>query len=224
LRSAGKHDGDFADPESASAREAERLLAPSPWTWLRQVHGARVVVVERPGARRGEEADAAVTACPEAALAVFTADCGPVGLASPEGVMGVAHAGWRGLLAGVIEATVAMMRSLGAGEVFAALGPCIAPHAYRFSSADLALVQARLGPAVVATDADGYPALDLPAAVSEALGRCGATLVGSATICTHCSADHWSWRARREPGRQANVVWAPPPVVQGTAGSSPEAL
>ena len=86
--------------ESPELSRRQRLLADAPWTWLRQVHGHRVVVVEHPGDCRAEEADAAVTACAGAALVVLTADCAPVGLASPEGIVGVVHAGWRGLMAG----------------------------------------------------------------------------------------------------------------------------
>jgi hypothetical protein len=180
-----------------------------PWTWLHQVHGARVVVVERPGDCRGEEADAAVTTVPGAALAVLTADCAPVGLSSPEGVVAVAHAGWRGLMAGVLEAAIAAMRALGACEVQAALGPCIHPHAYRFSPTDLEFVVNRFGPAVQAVDCQGYPALDLPAAVRAALERSGASLAADAGTCTHCSGAHWSWRARRETSRQATIAFRP---------------
>ncbi len=199
--------GHFSDPRAPEAEDARRRLVDLPWTWLRQVHGARVVVVGQPGEHSGEQADAAVTTCAGAALAVFTADCAPIGLASPEGVAGAVHAGWRGLVAGVVEAAVSAMRSLGASEVVAGLGPCIAPHAYRFSPAELDKVAARLGPSVRSVDAAGEPALDLRAAVRAALERAGARLVASSPTCTHCSADHWSWRARRDTGRQATVVW-----------------
>jgi polyphenol oxidase len=112
-------------------------------------------------------------------------------------------------MAGVVEAAVAAMRDLGAGEVCGALGPCIRPHAYRFSPSDLECVAARFGPAVEAVDQAGDPALDLPAAVACALGAAGATLVADAGTCTHCSHGHWSWRARADSGRQATVVWKP---------------
>ncbi|HTW10919.1 MAG TPA: polyphenol oxidase family protein [Acidimicrobiales bacterium] len=184
-------------------------LAAVPWTWLRQVHRARVVLVEEPGSCRGVEADAAVTRCPGAALAVLTADCAPVVLASREGVLGVAHAGWRGLLAGVVEATVAAMRALGAGDVSAALGPCVRPHAYPFSAPDLEMLEDRFGPGVAARDEGGHAALDLPAAVRAALDEAGAALVADSGVCTHCSAEHWSWRARADRGRQATVAWRP---------------
>jgi copper oxidase (laccase) domain-containing protein len=140
---------------------------------------------------------------------VLTADCAPVGLSSPEGVTGVLHAGWRGLMAGVVGATVGAMRALGATRVVAGLGPCIWPHAYRFSEGDLAGLVSVFGPAVRSADADGCPALDLPAAVAVALDRAEATLEANSGICTHCSDDHWSWRARRDQGRQATVVWRP---------------
>jgi copper oxidase (laccase) domain-containing protein len=205
----GRGDGDFADPGTPSAEDASRALADVPWTWLRQVHGSSVVVVQRPGANRGQEADAAVTCCPDAAMVVLTADCAPVGLSSPQGVAGVLHAGWRGLMAGVVGATVAAMRALGASDVYAGLGPCIWPHAYRFSEGDLATVVSAFGPTVRSVDAGGYPALDLPVAVAVALDRAGAALVTKAGICTHCSSDHWSWRARGDSGRQATVVWRP---------------
>jgi hypothetical protein len=209
VRAGSRAAGDFSDPAHKRAVAARSLLADAPWTWLRQVHGATVVVVDGPGTGRGQEADAAVTTCAGAALAVLTADCPPVALSSPDGVVGIVHAGWRGLMAGVVEAAVSAMRALGAGEVSAALGPCIHPHAYRFSANDLAAVVSRFGAAVAARDDAGQPALDLPAAVGIALRRAGAVLVADAGTCTHCSPDHWSWRARADQGRQATVVWMP---------------
>lgn len=222
MRAGGRHTGDFADPSSTAARRARRLLTEAPWTWLQQVHGGRVVIVDRPGARSAEEADAAVTTCPGAALVVRTADCAPVGLGSPEGVVAAVHAGWRGLMAGVVEETVATMRALGATDVKAALGPCIAPHAYRFSPVDLEHVADRYGERVVAADEAGYPALDLAGAVRAALEGTGAALVAGAGVCTHCSADHWSWRANKDVGRQATAVWLPPRQLV-TGASSPVA-
>src|SRR5438876_12396346 len=87
-------------PDVATRR---RVVVDLRWTWLRQVHGDRVVTVSSPGAGAGSRADAAVTDQAGCALAVLTADCAPVALASPQGVLGVAHAGWRGLEAGVLE-------------------------------------------------------------------------------------------------------------------------
>lgn len=207
VRAGGRAAGDFANPAAPGCARARRSLADVPWTWLRQVHGARALVVARPGDGRGEEADAAVTSCAGAGLAVLTADCAPLCFSSPEGVVGVAHAGWRGLMGGVVEAAVTAMRQLGAERVFAALGPCIFPHAYRFSAVDIQGVVDRFGPRARSTDAEGYPALDLPAAVGVALERAGAGLAADAQTCTHCSGAHWSWRARGDTSRQATVVW-----------------
>ena len=180
-----------------------------PWTVLDQVHGARVVVVDQPGGESGASADAAVTTSAGAALAVLTADCAPIGLASPEGVAGVIHAGWRGLRAGVVQATVTAMRRLGATRVEAVLGPCIHPCCYAFGDDDLFAIASRLGDKVRSRDSEGRPALDVPAAVRSAVHSAGADLVGDADKCTGCSTDYWSWRKRAAQHRQATVVWRP---------------
>jgi YfiH family protein len=212
-------DGDLRPPgvpdDAAEARR--RVLVDRPWTFARQVHGARVVVVGAPSGPLDAEADALVTASPDACLAVLGADCALVGLASPEGITGVAHAGWRGLVAGIVEATVAAMRSLGAGRVAAVLGPCIHPECYRFGEADLDAAAAVLGPAVRATTAAGDPALDLPAAVRGALARAGAELAVDAGSCTACGDRWFSHRRRRDASRHALAVWQEAPAA-GSAG------
>jgi YfiH family protein len=181
-------------------------VATGPWTWLRQVHGARVVVVTEPGAHAGEEADAAVTATSGCVVAVQVADCAPIALVSDD-VVGVAHAGWRGLAAGVVPATVEAMRALGAGDIRAVVGPCIHPECYEFGAEDLDGVAAVLGDVVRATTATGAPALDLVAGVRAALNGAGVSEVEVVDTCTACSAEHWSFRARGEPERQAVVAW-----------------
>lgn len=185
--------------------DGDMRAAPDPtWTCLRQVHGGRVVMVDAPGACTGEEADAAVTTVPGAHLAIFTADCAPVALSSPEGVVGAVHAGWRGVAAGVVEAAAECMRSLGATRIEAALGPCIHAECYEFIDV------AQWFPAEVqAVTAHGSPALDLPAAVRAALARADVQLVHDEDVCTACSPDHFSHRARGESERQAMVVWKP---------------
>ncbi|MFN3277675.1 MAG: peptidoglycan editing factor PgeF [Paracoccus hibiscisoli] len=104
---------------------------------VKQVHSADVVTL-----RAGDDiekvkeikADGIVTARRDVALAVLTADCQPVLLADPAaGVVGACHAGWRGALAGVMEATVAAMRDLGAGQIRAVIGPSISQRAYEVS-------------------------------------------------------------------------------------------
>lgn len=206
VRCTGRADGDMQTDRSGTPARRQAVV-PLTWSVPKQVHGAEVVVVDRPGAGAGVPADALVTRRDDVAIAVLSADCAPVALASPEGVAGVAHAGWRGLHAGVIEATVEAMRGLGATDVHALLGPCIRPECYAFGPSDLDTVAARLGDGVRAEDSDGAPALDIPAGVAAALERCGATLTVDAGVCTACGTDHWSWRARQDTARQATVVW-----------------
>ena len=172
-----------------------------------------MVTVTDPGEHAGVDADAAVTAVPGAVLAVHTADCAPIALVSPEGVVGAVHAGWRGLAAGVIEAAVDAMRALGAETIEATLGPCIGPECYEFGADDLDAVAAELGDVVRGATADGRPALDLRAGVAAALGRAGVELAGGTVgdvACTACSGEHYSHRARGETGRQAVLVWLEP--------------
>ena len=101
---------------------------------LQQVHGAAVITVDQPwAAGAGPQADAMVTCRPGVALGIITADCAPVLLADPAaGVIGAVHAGWRGAVAGVLEATVAAMAALGAdpARIAAAVGPCIRQPSY----------------------------------------------------------------------------------------------
>ena len=155
------------------------------------------------------EADALVGRAGPVGLAVFTADCGAVAMASPEGVMAAVHAGWRGLVAGVIEAAAASMRSLGASRVEAALGPCIHPECYEFGPGDLEAVRRRLGPSVEGRTSDARPALDLPAAVAAACRLAGVDLVADAGTCTSCSDAYYSHRRSADPERQAVIVWTP---------------
>ncbi len=132
------------------ARAARAVGAdPSLLVGITQVHGADVATVTEPWAPgAGPRADAMVTGRPGIALGIVTADCAPVLFADAgAGVVGAAHAGWRGALAGVLEATVAAMEALGASSsrIAAAIGPCIAQASYE--------VGADLRDAVLARDA-----------------------------------------------------------------------
>lgn len=206
LRATGRLEGDLR-ASSAGSAERRRAVVDLPWTVPRQVHGATVAVVDAPGDVPGVEADALVTTGPGVALAVLVGDCAPVALVSAEGVIGVVHAGWRGLRAGVVEAAVVELRRLGARRVEAVVGPCIHPCCYSFGAEDLATMVDRYGASVRGEDGEGRPALDVPAAVAEALARSGADLVGGADSCTACGGANWSWRARADRQRQAMVVW-----------------
>jgi polyphenol oxidase len=117
------------------ARAARALGAdPVRLLGLTQVHGRHVITATEPwAAGQGEKADAMVTDRPGLTLGIVTADCAPVLFATADGtIVGAAHAGWRGAVAGVLEATVAAMTALGAlsDRITAAIGPCIAQVSY----------------------------------------------------------------------------------------------
>jgi YfiH family protein len=183
-----------------------RRVVDLPWTWLRQEHGAGVVMVDRPGGGAGEGADAAVTRTPGAALAVQVADCAPVALLAPDAV-GVVHAGWRGLVDGVVPGAVAALRALTDGPVRAVVGPCIDQACYEFGPDDLERVVAATGPAARGLTRSGAPALDLAAAVATALSAAGVDDVVVDGSCTACGGRWWSHRARGDTARQAVVAW-----------------
>ena len=153
--------------------------------------------------------DGLVADVPGVDLAVLTADCAPIALASPEGLAAAVHAGWRGLLLGVVAAAAAALRSRGATEVVGALGPCIHAECYEFGPADLDAVAAAFGDGVRGRAAGGGPALDLPAAVAAALAGAGVDQVPGADACTSCSpVPYFSHRARADEGRLALLVWS----------------
>ena len=201
------HGGAYVHSVAPEVAARRRAVVDLPWTWLRQVHGDGVVRVAAPGDGAGAKADASVTTLAASALAVLVADCAPVALASREGVVGVAHAGWNGVLAGVLQRTVKEMRALGATDVQGLIGPCIGPECYEFGVDHLKRFANLFGERVVARTASGTPALDLRQAVRAALAEQGVDDVDDVGICTACSAEHYSWRARRDRERQALVLW-----------------
>jgi copper oxidase (laccase) domain-containing protein len=154
------------------------------------------------------EGDALVSSGGGIGLVILTADCASVALGSPEGVLGAVHAGWRGLVDGVVERSVEAMGALGATEVVGAVGPCIHPGCYEFSESDLARVAARLGEGIRSRTVSGRPALDIPAAVSAALTAAGVREQGGVDACTGCAGGYFSHRARGDRGRQALLVWS----------------
>jgi YfiH family protein len=128
--------GDARDAVLENRARAARAIGAKPdhLVGLMQVHGVDVVEVTAPWPPgNGPRADAMVTVRPDIALGIITADCAPILLADTEaGVVGAAHAGWRGAASGVIEATVAAMIRLGAtpASIDAAIGPCIGQNSY----------------------------------------------------------------------------------------------
>jgi polyphenol oxidase len=207
-------DGDFQVDRPQDELETLRTgWMPAPWTWLRQVHGAEVVTVHRPGEGAGTSADAAVTAIAGCPLAVTTADCAPVVLVAEAG-FAVVHAGWRGLVAGVVANAAAVLAPLGGRPVTSLVGPCINPTVYEFGAEDLDEAVAALGPEVRSRTASGSPALDMPRAVDLACQRAGWPPPTASPDCTS-GLRYFSHRTRADTGRQTAVAWLEPGPAPG---------
>jgi hypothetical protein len=220
VASTDAHEGDQRPP-SASSPALSEAIGERPWSWLRQQHATQVLVVSAPGDHAGAEGDGLVTASAQAPLVAFSADCALIALASPQGHAGVIHAGWRGLVGGVVEEGVQALRRLGASKVVAWRSACIHAECYEFEELELEIATGHLGATVRSTTSDGRPAFDLPAAVRVALERAGAVLVGEHPSCTACAGGWFSWRARRETSRIAVAVWAGSPDDEGEQASIP---
>ena len=204
----GSRCGDDADAVIENRRQLQAALhLPSPPRWLRQVHGVAVAV--EPGFDE-PEADAAVTATPGRVLAILTADCLPVVLASRAGDdIGAAHAGWRGLCAGVLEATVGAMRTP-AQQLMAWLGPAAGPQAYEIGE-DVFAAFVQRDPAAAAAFAatrPGHWKVDLYALARQRLQAVGVTAVFGGEQCTISDpARFFSHRRDQRGGRIATLVW-----------------
>ena len=182
------------------------LSDPSGWQFLDQVHGGEVIEVDRPNKKMAvRSGDAAVTATAGQVLAVLTADCAPVAIVG-DSAFAVVHAGWKGLLAGVVANSVNTLRSRGVNIRQAVLGPCIHPVNYEFGLDDLKLLAKTLGNEVIGATSSGAPALDLPSAVRSALVAARVESFSDVGICTASSADHFSFRRDGVTGRQALVA------------------
>ncbi len=204
--------GDLALGVDAQVLESRRrAVVDRQWVSVEQVHGAGVLVVDTAtdvDRRDPVAADAIVTSRDDIALSVRAADCATIALWSDDAVIGAVHCGWRGLVAGVVEAAVGAMRARTDAPVRAALGPSIGPECYEFGPEDLATVRAAVGDVVVAATADGSPALDVRAGLRARLHAVGVDLVAEDPRCTACEpTSFFSHRARDETGRQALVVW-----------------
>ncbi|WP_193140340.1 peptidoglycan editing factor PgeF [Meridianimarinicoccus sp. MJW13] len=131
----GLGSSDQADAVDINRARVARAMDAQPGTMWRvhQIHSANVVIAEGDPPARAEAADAIVTREPGRVLSILTADCAPVLFFDPDaGVIGAAHAGWRGALAGILEATLDAMATLGAQptNTIAVIGPTISQHAY----------------------------------------------------------------------------------------------
>jgi len=199
------------------ARVAEAMgLGVEALVSVHQVHSPDVLTVTTPLADR-PRADAMVTATPGLALAVLTADCQPVLFADAKaGVIGAAHAGWKGARDGVMEATLDAMETLGArrGDITAVIGPCISQTAYEVGQEFLESVtddDAEARRFFVTGNGDRY-LFDLP---SYGLWRLRAAGVGHAEWTRHCTyrdpARFYSYRrtthaGEADYGRQISVI------------------
>lgn len=209
----GSHVGD--DPLAVAAnRQRLRALLPAEPAWLRQVHGVRVVDAPvSTGAQEPPEADASISNRPGVVCTIMTADCLPVLLADEHGrVVGAAHAGWRGLAAGVLQATVGAMREAGAGRVLAWLGPAIGPGEFEVGE-EVATAFACVGAGAAAAfrakpGSSGKLLADLPALARLALAEAGVTDVAGGTHCTVGERnDFYSFRRDGVTGRMASLIW-----------------
>lgn len=212
---------DRADPAAAAnRRHFAQALGADP-VWLHQVHGANVLVLDGTTASAPPTADASVTRQPGLACTVMVADCLPVLLSTEDGLaVGAAHAGWRGLAAGVLEQTVRALCALcghAPAAVLAWLGPCIGPRHFEVG----ADVLQAFGQDVDAPDAryfvrrdraDGQPRwqADLPALARQRLQAAGVRRLSGGHWCTVAqTSDFFSFRrdgAAGPTGRMAAAV------------------
>jgi polyphenol oxidase len=212
----GEHVGD--DPERVRCnRELLQRALPGPVRWLEQVHGAAVHDADTAAPDRPPRADAAVTTRPGQVLAVMSADCLPILLADSRGrCVGVAHAGWRGLAAGVAEATVTQMRRRCGADaaILAWLGPAIGPSAFEVGDdvhAAFCHGDADAEAAFKPGPAPGKWFCDLYRLARLRLARVDVDQVGGGGRCTVGEPAHfYSHRRDRRSGRFASLVWLRP--------------
>lgn len=202
------HVGDDPAAVVENRRRLRRALdLPAEPAWLQQVHGTGVAVL--PAAKQ-VAADAAVTFTRGHVCAVLVADCLPVFLAGRAGDrVGIAHAGWRGLAAGVVEATVAAF-ACKPGELVAWLGPSIGPRAFEVGPEvrDAFLAQDAGAAAAFHPGRPGRWLADLPGLARRRLAAAGVTAVSGGDICTHADAARfYSFRRDGATGRMAALAW-----------------
>lgn len=222
----GLHTGDDPDHVAINRARVLALAGQSGAAWLEQVHGAQIVradevIAAAPAATAPVQADASVTDRAGAVCVVMVADCLPVLLCDAQGrAVGAAHAGWRGLAAGIVEQTAARVAALAGGAadtLHAYLGPAIGPQAFEVG-ADVRDAFLDTAPqsehdetrrAFVAMDgAPGKFLADLYALARLRLARAGVMHVSGGTACTVAErARFYSYRRDRVTGRMAAAIW-----------------
>ena len=217
----GARSGD--DPAAVAANREQlrqRLRLPSHPYWLRQVHGTGVLRLDAPlgdavPADDEPEADAAATCVPGAVVAILTADCLPVVFAAGDGTeVAGAHAGWRGLASGVLEATVAAMRTP-PRALRAWLGPAAGPQAYEIGSEvhDAFVGQDPAAAAAFEPTRPGHWKVDLYALARlrlQAAGLSAAAIHGGGLCTISDPARFYSHRRDQRTGRLATLVYIQP--------------
>ncbi len=202
----GAHVGD--DPVRVERnRNLLNDMLPSEPLWLEQVHGTSVALAEVAGCH--PVADACISRKKNAVCVVMTADCLPVLLCDQAGsVVGAVHAGWRGLLDGVIEATVAAMAIPGT-HLLAWLGPAIGPQAFEVGPEVRAAFVASDATADTAFAAHGDKFLaDLYALARQRLAKLGVSRVHGGNFCTYTERERFfSYRRDGVTGRMASLIW-----------------
>ncbi len=213
----GSNDAPAKVAENRARMAAALGVAPERLLTAYQIHSPDVVTVEEPWRER-PRADALVTRTPQLAVGVSTADCGPLLFADAEaGVVGAAHAGWRGALSGVVEATVAAMERLGAARshIAVALGPTIRQPNYevgpefveRFLAADPA--NARF---FTPSQREGHAMFDLTGYIAERARRAGIASFEDLGLCTYAEPERFfSYRrmtrlGEADYGRHINAI------------------
>lgn len=204
----GDHVGD--DPLNVlQNRTLLSQLLPAEPCWLKQVHGTRVADATMPVGV--VEADASVAQRTGAVCVIMTADCLPVLLCDREGsVVAAAHAGWRGLLDGVLENTVAAMRRPG-NEILAYLGPAIGPDAFEVGDEVRSAFVDRDPLATAAFKPAGCIGkwlADLYLLARQRLAGVGVTAIYGGSDCTYSDAERFfSYRRDGVTGRMASLIW-----------------
>ena len=207
----GLRSGDAADAVAANRGALQQALRlPAAPRWLQQVHGCGVAELGPLPSGHEPQADAAVSHIPGTVLSILTADCLPVLLCADDGrEIGAAHAGWRGLAAGVLEATLAQMISA-PSRVLAWLGPCIGATSYEVGEEVRAAFVARDAAAAACFEATrpGHWRCDLASLARQRLARAGVTRIHGGGIDTHADARFYSYRREgAASGRFASLIW-----------------
>jgi YfiH family protein len=191
---------------SDAGRAKLRALLPAEPRWLHQVHGARVIDADNTAG--AVQADAAVARKPRTVCIVKIADCMPVLFADEQAsVVAAAHAGWRGLAAGVLQATIAAMGTSPDG-LYAWLGPAIGPMVYEVGED----VRAAIGEPAGAFRATrpGHWLLDLYAVARTRLERAGVRRIYGGGYCTYSEPERFfSYRRDRGQSRMVAAIWLP---------------